>query len=446
MKLHNQVNLIGKVKKLLHQDEFKKIAGNTWWLLFDKLFRLIISAVVTILIARYLGPNDFGILNYCLAFVGFFAPFMTLGLNHIITRDIVNREDANVVLGTTFILRTSSGILCIILSYLIILFIRPDEYVIHLYIIILSVGQSLKSFSVIDYWFQSRYESKYVSISRSAALVLVSLSKLLLIYVESGLIYFIVIYSIEFALSELILLAPYLRKKHSLFRWKFDSQDAIQYVKSVWPLVLSGFAAVLYLKVDKIMLGEMISDESVGIYSAAAQLSEAWYAIPVALSAGVFPKLLKDRKDNLDTYYQNIEKLLNFLVILALIICIPLTFFSDLLIGILYGESYIAAGPVLSIHIWASIFIFMRAVLSKWILAEDLLKFSLISQLSGAVVNIVLNFILIPVYAEIGAAVTTLVSYAFASYFCLFFFKDTEKISAVMTRSLFFPIRYFFKK
>jgi len=432
-----------KLKKLFAKQSFRKIAGNSWWLLFDKIFRLFIVAIVSIWIARYLGPEDFGVLNYSLAFIGFFGPFIALGLNHIITRDIVNEGNYIDILGTSFLLRFISGLVCTCLAYLLIYIIRPNAGHLHIFILILGFGQTLRSFSILDYWFQSRLESKYVAISRSVALIFVSTLKVGAILIELDLIYFVILFSLEYALSEMILAAAYKYKGESIFEWKFKIRLAVSYLKDVSPLILAGFATVIYMKIDKFMLGEMISDEAVGIYSAAAQLSEAWYAIPVALAASFFPKLLDYKKHNKTKYYASLEGLMRLMVIIALLISVPIALISQQIIDLLYGPSYHGAGVVLAVHIWASIFIFARAVLSKWILAENLLKFAFISQLFGAITNIILNLILIPVYQELGSAIATVISYSFASYLFLFFFKETKRMAYIMTSAIFLPHKVF---
>ena len=193
------------------------------------------------------------------------------------------------------------------------------------------------------------------------------------------------------------------------------------------------------------MIRWLVDAEEVGIYSVAAKLSEAWYFIPTVIVASLFPKLLELQKKDEAQFKVRLQHLFDFLFVMALTLAIIVTFISEPAINLLYGVEFGKSAVILSIHIWAGLFIFMRAVFSKWILVEDAIAFSMITQGSGALVNILLNLILIPLHAGIGAAIATILSYAMASYFSLFFYKKSRPIFWMMTKSLFFPIRYITK-
>jgi len=154
-----------------------------------------------------------------------------------------------------------------------------------------------------------------------------------------------------------------------------------------------------------------------------------------------FPSLLKAKAQGIEIYHSKLQKIYDLLVYIALILAIPITFLGTPFIKLLYGDAYEEAGQILSIHIWASVFIFMRSLLSKWLIAENLFVFSFVTHTSGAVVNILLNLILIPQLGGIGAAIATLISYATASYFSLFLNSKTWDMAMMMTKALIVPIR-----
>jgi len=189
------------------------------------------------------------------------------------------------------------------------------------------------------------------------------------------------------------------------------------------------------------MLSQMTTDTIVGIYSVAVRLSEVWYFIPIAIVSSFFPSLLKAKAQGIEIYHSKLQKIYDLLVYIALILAIPITFLGTPFIKLLYGDAYEEAGQILSIHIWASVFIFMRSLLSKWLIAENLFVFSFVTHTSGAVVNILLNLILIPQLGGIGAAIATLISYATASYFSLFLNSKTWDMAMMMTKALIVPIR-----
>ena len=174
--------------------------------------------------------------------------------------------------------------------------------------------------------------------------------------------------------------------------------------------------------------------ESVGQYAAAAKISEAWYFIPGIIMASVFPKLIEKRKEAPEAYYYFIEKLLRLLFLMAVFLVLGALLFSDIVINILYGDEYTNSIGVLQIHIVASFFVFMRALVSKWIIVEELFVFSFVSQGLGALVNVVLNILFIPRFGIEGAAWATVISYSIAGYISLAVHGRSRRLFLIMTK------------
>ena len=193
---------------------------------------------------------------------------------------------------------------------------------------------------------------------------------------------------------------------------------------------------MIYMKIDKIMLGQMLDDKAVGIYSVAVLLSEAWYFIPMAVVSSVAPSIIEAKKISEKVYYDRLQKTFDLMAVLAYSIAIPLTFLSGWIILLLFGENFADAGPVLAIHIWAALFVFLGVARSPWILNEGLMKFAFVSTLVGAIVNVTLNLILIPYYNAAGAATATLVSQFVAAVFMLFILSKTRKVAFMMLKAI----------
>jgi O-antigen/teichoic acid export membrane protein len=242
-------------------------------------------------------------------------------------------------------------------------------------------------------------------------------------------------------ISSIFLVIAYQYLKNKILNWKFSFVLAKTLLSQSWPLIISSFGSVIYLKIDQLMLAQMTTDASVGIYSVAVRLSEVWYFIPMAIATSFFPSLLKTREQGIEIYHSKLQKVYDLLVYAALILAIPITFLATPVIKILYGNAYEESGLILSIHIWASVFIFMRALLSKWLIAENMFIFSLVTHASGAIINILFNLLLIPKFGGVGAAIATLISYATASYFALFLHSQTWVMGLMMTKAMLAPIR-----
>lgn len=423
--------------RIKNRPTLQKIIANTSWLFFGKIFRLGINLLVGVLLARYLGPEQFGMLNYSIAFVALFGVIATMGLNEIVVRDLVIKpEDANTLLGTTFLLQFFAGILAFLVAIVAINFIRPNDESVKLMVAILGFVLVFKSADVIRYWFESRVTSKYVVWVENSVLLLIASVKIYLIVDNAPLMNFVWAAFAEGFLIGLCLLLIYVSRGGILSNWKPKYNQAIMLLKNSWPLILSGLAIMIYMRIDQIMLGQMVGDEFVGIYTVAVNVSEAFYFIPIAIVASVFPAIIEAKKANRTLYYQQLQRLYDLMTLIALMVVIPMTFFSDELISLLFGQSYFDAGNILAIHIWAGIFVFLGVASGKWLVVEELQKYVLYRTAFGAIVNIVLNLVLIPKYGMQGAAIATVIS-QFVSVFSIFVIQRTRISGFMMINSFY---------
>lgn len=417
--------------------ERRKILGNTAWLLASRILQMGISMLVGIWVARYLGPKNFGLLNYALAFCGLFTPLIKLGLDEIVIRDLVREpQKKNETLGTTFLLKLLSSIAVFFLSIALISLIRSGESIIFGLVVILASKAIFESFDTIDFWFRSQIQSKYTVIARNTAFLLATGVKICLIQIGASLTSFAWVVWLQSFLSAVGIITAYVFKGNSIDVWKWRSHRAKYLLQQGWPLILSGFAISIYMKVDILMLGEIAGEDAVGMYSAAVKLSESWYFIAGSFVSSAFPAILAAKEVNEAIYYGKLQKLFNFLNLLAYGISLPMTILSGKLVLTLYGENYEMAGTILSIHIWASVFVFMGLVQTPWNIAEGLTKLYLQRTMLGAIINVILNFLLIPIYSGIGAALATVFSYGFASFLLNAFDSRTRKLFVLQAKAL----------
>jgi len=291
-----------------------------------------------------------------------------------------------------------------------------------------------QAFDVIDFWFQSQIQSKYTVYAKNAAFLLVSITTVLLILLNAHIIAFAFIILCEFIMGAVGLVIAYRLKGYFLRQWRFSLAQVRKLINDSWPLILSGIAVMIYMRIDQVMIGEMLGDGHVGIYSVAVKLSEAWYFIPIAITMSVFPAIIDARKISKSLYNERLQQLYNLMTWIAVAIAIPVTFLSHDIIRIVYGTNYIQAAPVLSIYVWAGVFVFLGIASGKFLLAENYTRIAFYRTLFGAVINVALNIILIPKYGINGAAVATLVSYFMAVFF-LVFIDRTRQQSIMMLKS-----------
>ncbi len=431
------------IKKLKNTQVY---IANISWIMSEKVLVMGITFAITVVLARFLGPEQFGILSYAISLVSIFGISGHMGLSGLVVRELVREPyNKNIVMGTSFFLKCLGYLLGFLLILIIAFVTEPlgsNEFWV---LLIVSFGLMCKPFDVIDFWFQSILQVKYTAISRCVAAVLSSALQLLLVFLGAELLFFASAHLIQTFISSTLLIFYLALKSNIHIRyWRFSKHKAKELFNQGWMVFLGSIFAIIYLKVDQVMLKWFVGNEEVGVYAIAATISEAWYFVPVAIVASFFPKLIKLREDETHQYHYRLQQLFDFLFIIAVLVAILVTFFAEMFISLLFGEAYSKSIPILIVHIWAALFIFMRAAFSKWILIENVLLFSLVTQGLGALTNIVLNIWLIPLYAGLGAAYATLFSYAMASYIALLFHSKTRIVFIMMSKSFVLPIRYFF--
>lgn len=413
--------MIHKIKSLQNNQGFIKYFKNTSWLLSEKIFRLVVGLFVGVWVARYLGPEKFGIFSYAKSFVGLFITIASLGLNGIVIRELVKDESRkDELLGTAFWLKLMGALAVLIFLAIAINFTSNDQYT-NILIFIIASATIFQSFNVIDFYFQSKVLSRYVVFANIISLFLSSVVKIGLILFEAPLIAFAWVVLFDSFVLACGFIYFFLKTNNinipiTLDNLKFKGATAVSLLKDSWPLILSGIVISIYMKIDQVMIKEMLDSEAVGQYAAAVRLSEAWYFIPMVIASSLFPAIINAKKQSEELYYARLQKLYDLVVWMAIAIALPMTFLSDWIINILYGSDYNQSADVLMIHIWAGVFVFLGVASSKWFLIENLQVYSFYRTLAGAIINIILNYILIPIHGIFGAAISTLVSQAIASY------------------------------
>ncbi len=431
MKKIDIVTIKRNIYKIWNHPGFRKYLANTSWLFMGRVFRMVLGFFVGVWVARYLGPDRYGLLSYAQAFVGLFGAIATLGLDGILVREIVKfPEKEGELIGTSFVLKLIGAFFTLLILAIAINFTSSDQ-ITKILIFIIASSTIFQSFNIIDIYFQAKVKSKYAVLANIFAFLLGSTFKIYLILTEAPLIMF----GIAILLDSIFLASWYVfwffrfikGKAKSFFRsLSFKADVAFSLLKDSWPLILSSMAIMVYMKTDQVMIKEMLGTRELGYYSIVVKLTEIWYFIPIIISSSLFPSIINAKKINKRLYYIRLQKLYTFLFWLALSIALFLTLFGDWLISYIYGCAYTKASPVLKIYAWVLIFVFFGVASSKWLLNENLQKFSFLRTLYGACINIFLNLILINKYGIVGAAIATFISQSISGFWFDLFFKKTR--------------------
>ena len=436
------MNILKKIVQLKHHSGFRKYFANTSWLLIERALRMAVSLFVSIYVVRYLGPERFGLLSYALSFVGIFVVLATLGLDEVVVRELIKTpEQREKILGSSFLLKLV-GTLLMWAAILVAIPLTENDLQTNILIIIIAFGSVFLAFNVIDLNFQAKVKSKYVVHAQFVQLIISSIVKIILVVNEAPLILFASVFSLDVIVLAMGLVFAYLYNGENIFSWKWSFETSKYLLHDSWPLILAGVVVSVYMKIDQVMIKEMLGAKEVGLYAAAVKLSEAWYFFPMAIASSLFPAIINAKVYQKEVYYQRLQKLYDLMVWIAIAIALPISILSSWIVELLYGNEYLESSSVLNIHIWSGIFIFLGVASSKYLIAENYIKKTFYRTFVGALLNIIMNYYLIGIMGIKGAAISTFASHFFAAYFYDILDKDLRKMFIMKTKSLFFYSLY----
>jgi len=414
--------------------------GNSGWLFLDRVLRSLVAFAIIIWLARYLGPEQFGVFNYVLAIVAIANALGSFGLELIVVRELVHSPAArNEILGTAFFLKLLGGGIAFVAATAAIHWLRPGESAMLWLVMIAAAGSFFLSLDVIDYWFQSAVQSKYTVIARAISAVILNLTKAGMIVFKAPLPAFIIATFAEVALSGILLVVMYRRHVGRVLDWRATRDRAAGLLKYSWPMFLSAMVVVIYMKIDQVMIGEMLGEQQVGIYSAAVRLVEMWYIVPAIIAGSFFPAMYKLKIENPAHYLQRIQQFLDFMVVVPVLAGILISIVAGWLVVLIYGSEYRDAVGVLQVYIWASVFVFLMISTTSYLIAENQTVFLLFRNVLGMLVNVALNLLLIPLYGIKGSAFATLVAYLFTAYLSACLYRGMWPLFVMESRALYLP-------
>ena len=377
--------------------KFDKSFSNACWIIGCKLIKAVLTLVTTMITARYLGVSDFGVINYAAGLVAFVVPIMKLGIDSVLVHQIVEKPDAEgEIVGTSIVLNLISAFLCILgIGAFVCIANRGEEETI-IVCVIYSVLLVFQAVEMLQYWFQAKLMSKYSSMAMLFAYIIVAASQILMIVFKVNIYWFALSYSIDYLFISLILLIAYAKKGTQKFKFSFKRAKELFSISKYY--IVSSLLVTVFSQTDRIMLKLMIDSEATGIYSAAATCAGMTSFIFAAIIDSMRPVIFQVAKDEDKTlFHKRMTELYSVIIYFSLIQCVVITLLSPIIIKIMYGEEFAASVNALRIVVWFTTFSYLGSVRNVWMLAENKQKYLWIINLSGALGNVILNLILIPI-------------------------------------------------
>lgn len=406
----------------------KQLFANLNWLVADRILRLIGSLIIGVWVARYLGPHDFGLLNFALSFVAIAGAIGKFSIEPVVVRELtLCPESGGRILGTVFRLKLLAGAVTTLIVLPLAWFAQPDNPTFFLLVVVGTVGFSFNVVDAIDIFYQAKVMSKYVVVARTAAFVCFAVFRIGVILGGGSVVWFALSNTLELALGAGLMLWIYQRREKNLASWAWHGRTALSLIKDGWPLMASAAFIAVYMRIDQVMIGQILDATQVGIYSVAVRISEVWLFVPLLVTQTVMPYFVQLRKENPERYQQRLMQLYSVMFWSGIVVAFCVVIFGHIVIEILFGRNYADAYTPLVLTIWTGVFIAQGVARGIWMVSENFQRYRLFNNLIVMPANIVLNLILIPRIGIVGASVASLVCIGVGTWFVPLLFRPLRR-------------------
>jgi len=418
-----------------------RIFKNISWAVLGKIINVLSGLFVGILVARYLGPKDYGLMNYVISFVTLFSVLANFGLDNIEIRELSKpNSERDFILGTAFRLRLYFSVVTILIVFVTLLLFESDRFTFYM-VLVYSSSLVLSTFNIVRNYFTSILLNEYIVKTEITRTLVGAAIKIILLYFHFSVGWFIAATAFDFLLIASGYLFSYRKKAGSLRDWKYDKKIARHLIKESFPLLLSGTAIIIYQKIDQVMIGNMIDIASVGQFAVASKITEIAIFIPMVIAQTVTPLLVKAHQENIESYKRNRLRFMDMMIWIGFGMSFMLFITAGPAIKLLFGAKYYDAIPVLQIMAWKTVFVALFVSSGQLIIIENVQKFAALRNIAGCFISVLLNLALIPRFGINGSAVATIITMWFTGYFSHLFIKPYKHLFKIQTNSIGFGLK-----
>ena len=411
-----------------------RVFRNASWIIVSKLLQAIFAFFIGILSARYLGPSNYGLINYAASLVTFAFPIAQLGLNNTLVLEFSqNPENEGRILGTSIFMSALSAVCCIVAVTAFSAVANMGDIETVIVVAIYSMNLLLQSMDLIQYWFQAKLLSKYSAIALLFASILMSCFKLFLLVTEKSIYWFAACHTLEYVLIATFLMVLYRKLGGKacaidLTLWRSIFEKSRHYI-------IAGLMVAFCSQTDRIMLKNMIGDTETGYYSASVAIATVSSFVYVAIIDSFRP-IIFSSKENKQQFDHHIKVLYAIIIWISFMQSVVMTMFADLFVGVLYGQEFAESSNILRVVVWFTTFSYLGCIRNIWMLAKDKQKYLWIINISGACLNIMMNWILIPKMGAIGASIASVCTQMFVNFIIGFVLKPIRENNELLIHSL----------
>ncbi len=386
-----------------------KVVKNAGWIIGGKVTNKLLAFVVGIFAARYLGPSNYGLINYAAAYATFFASLCTLGINSVIVKNFVDHpQQEGETIGTTLVLRALSSLLSALTIVGIVSIVDRGERLTVVVVALYSVGLVFQVFDTLNYWFQARLQSKYSALAELISYAAMSVYKIVLLVRGKSVEWFAVASALEYTVLAVLLLAAYFKNGGTKFSCSIAK--AKELLKSSGSFIIAGLMISVYACTDKLMLKQMLGPDAVGHYALAVSVSTAWAFVLSAVIDSIYPEIVQSFQTDRLRYERKNRQLYAIVFYVSVLVSALICVIARPFVAIIYGETYLPAVAPLRIVVWYTAFSYLGVARNAWIVCENRQKYLKYLYVSAAVLNVLLNLVLIPRSGASGAAAASLIT------------------------------------
>ncbi len=416
-------------------------AQNLGWLVAEKMARLVFSVLIGFVVARYLGPAQFGALSYAMALVAIGVAVAECGVSGLVRREVASgAERAAAGLAAAWRLRLLAGAGCYAVLLCWAELGEPDRVERGL-LLMLGLLLFQPALAVADLWLQARLKARLGTLAQILALGAGAALRLWLVAARAPLWGFALAAVAEAAVAA-GLLTWFARRAGRPAGGRVSRAAVAQLWRESWPLLLSGLMVMIYIRIDVVMVRQLVGESAAGIYAAAVRISELGFFLPGAVASSLLPALLRARGESRESYHGALQRFMDACVALAYTITVPLVLLAPWIMRAAYGPAFAGGAAVLSVHGWTQVWVAIGVARGQYCINESLTRLHLAATAAGALLNIALNFVLIPRAGAVGAAWATLAAQMIAAWMSSYWFESTRECARLQTRALLLPLRW----
>lgn len=428
---------IDRIINKLHISPTKaKILTNVLWAITGKIVTLLSTLVVGIFVARYLGPEQYGLMNYIISVVALFTVFATFGTTEIIIRELAKKDQPkDVILGSAFVVRLALAVVCLI-AIGVYLFFSDETAETAIMIFIYASSIVFSCFDVIRFYFTSIVENEYVVKSEIFRTILGALIKTVLLLCHAPLVAFVAALAFDFVLLSSGYILSYRRKVGSIRKWRVDKAVIKTMLSTSFPLLLSSADMIIYQRIDQVMIGKMLDNEQLGYFSTAASFIGIATFIPSIMVQTVSPILIRKKKESEELYKTQSQKLMNITTWSTLLVSCFMSGFSYYIIRYTYGVEYLAAVTAMQILSFKAVGVALTVMGGQLIVIENIHQIAFIRNIMSCFVCVICNYLFIPRWGIIGSAWATIITVMFTGGFSNIFIPRYHHIFKMQCKAL----------